>query len=501
MIIRSLTFLLSAAVLFLSAPSVHARQVNITELAGKGTSLVAVVSKKGAEDYTEYAEGLLKERLQKLNFKVLNKEQAEKAKKDRLLMEAIKNQSASAMVKISSEYGASLLVRGTLQSVASHEKMGSWEGGCSLSLQIVDTKSGEEVINVVSEPMGTSENPAPMEDSSLAAKQMAISKAVDSILTKVGADSETLSQLSSITANYHSTFPSDGKLIKALAFSPDNSQLLAALEDQLDIYSLEKKEKVKSISSPKGNILALAFSRDGSTLVAGTKKGFVIVWSWPDMKVRQVMDAHSSGTQSVDVSPDGKIAVSGGGDGKIKIWDLASGRQTAKIDAHDERIVRVSFDAGTRNIVSVGEDLFIRFWDINTKKETRTFKEPMDRLEAGTLSKDKTIIAYAAKTVEIDLLRKRRTDKRYIRLRDQVSGRDIFTFEGHFKDITDVAFFPGRRFVASGSSDKTIKVWDIEKRGEVASLDCSDKVTSMAISNDGKYLAGASSEIQVWKFK
>ncbi len=501
MIIHSIALLLSVAVMLISVPSSHARQSSIVELAGKGTGLVAVVSKKGAEDYTEYAEGLLKERLQKLNFKVLNKEQADKAKKDRLLMEAIKNQSASAMAKISSEYGAAFLVRATLQSVASHEKMGSWEGGSSFSLLVIDTKTGEEVINVVSEPMGTPDNPAPMEDSSLAAKQMAISKAVDSVLTKVGADSETLSQLSSITANYHSAFSTDGRLVKAQIFSPDSTQLLSALEDRLEVYSLESKEKVKSIESPKGDIISLAFSRNGTTLVAGTKKGYLIVWSWPDLKVKHVLDAHSKGTQSVDITPDGRLAVSAGGDGKVKFWDVASGRQTAKIDAHDERILRVSFDAGARNIVTVSEDLSIRFWDINTRKETRSFKESMDRIESAILNKDKTILACATRTIEIDLLRKRRMDKRYIRLRDQVSGRDIFTFEGHLKDINDIDFFPGRRFVVTGSSDKTVKVWDIEKRGEVASLDCSNKVTSVAISNDGKYLAAASSEIQIWKFK
>jgi hypothetical protein len=141
----------------------------LVDKAGTGAVMVVVVSKKGAEDYLEYAENTLKGKLKEGGLRVMNPEITEKVKKDRILWEAIKNASASALAKISTDYGADVLVRGAV-SVESRERFaGSWEGTAAISMVAIDTKTGEEIEALSSDPMGSTENPAPMEDSSLAA--------------------------------------------------------------------------------------------------------------------------------------------------------------------------------------------------------------------------------------------------------------------------------------------------------------------------------------------
>ena len=84
-----------------------------------------------------------------------------------------------------------------------------------------------------------------------------------------------------------------------------------------------------------------------------------------------------------------------------------------------------------------------------------------------------------------------------------ISGQDIFTFEGHLKDIVSVAFFPGKRFIVSAAEDKTIKIWDTQKRGEVASLDQEENATCVATSPDGRWLGigNNSGKVILWKMK
>lgn len=478
------------------------RAASLQEMSEKGPVMVVFVSKKGAEDYTEYAEGVLKERLKTGNVKIMNPEMTDKVKKDRLLLEAIKNSNASAMAKISTNYGAGIIFRGTLQAVSSLEKFAdSWEGQASVSLSAIDTKTGEELAALASDPMGSQDNPAPMEETSLAAKQMAIMKAVDNILQKMGVSSEVLSSAASISPRYQGDFTPSGCGGSSVIFTPDSSFVAAACGATINIWSVSDRSLFKQIKGSRGDITGIAFDREGNQIVSITRKGYLNVTGWPAHEKKWEIQTGSDRLLSLSISPDSRMIATGDDEGSIKLWDAASGRKLGEIKAHSDKIHTLSFDAKGKYLISASDDLSIKFWDVNTKRETRAFAEPMDKLTCAALCFDKTLIAYGTKTIAIDLLRKRRTDKRYIRLRDATSGRDIFTFEGHAKDIRTVAFLPGRRYIVSGADDKTVKIWDVDKKSEIASLDVNAPVTSVSVSNDGKWLVVGSSELSLWRLK
>ena len=88
---------------------------------------------------------------------------------------------------------------------------------------------------------------------------------------------------------------------------------------------------------------------------------------------------------------------------------------------------------------------------------------------------------------------------------DLETQRVIFTFENaHSSPILSVAASPDGRFVVSGSMDKTIAVWDLEKK----SLHCrfvahKAPVTALTITKNNKYIVSAfqDSVIRVWAFE
>ncbi|KAG8865454.1 hypothetical protein FRB97_004718, partial [Tulasnella sp. 331] len=80
-------------------------------------------------------------------------------------------------------------------------------------------------------------------------------------------------------------------------------------------------------------------------------------------------------------------------------------------------------------------------------------------------------------------------------------GGEVATFEGHSHFVTSVAFSPNGDHLASGSDDKTVQVWDIQRGGEVATFKGhSDWVTSVAFSPNGDHLASGSHDktVRVW---
>ena len=88
-----------------------------------------------------------------------------------------------------------------------------------------------------------------------------------------------------------------------------------------------------------------------------------------------------------------------------------------------------------------------------------------------------------------------------IKLWDVQSQRQIATLTGHSDDVEFVAFSPDGRTLASGSRDKTIKLWDVQSQRQIATLTGhSGYVGSVAFSPDGRTLASGSEDntIKLW---
>ncbi|MBE9245208.1 serine/threonine protein kinase [Microcystis aeruginosa LEGE 00239] len=91
---------------------------------------------------------------------------------------------------------------------------------------------------------------------------------------------------------------------------------------------------------------------------------------------------------------------------------------------------------------------------------------------------------------------------RTIKIWEVATGKGLRTLTGHSGVVLSVAYSPDGRYLASGSKDRTIKIWEVATGKGLRTLTGhSGVVLSVAYSPDGRYLASGSQDktIKIWE--
>ena len=208
-------------------------------------------------------------------------------------------------------------------------------------------------------------------------------------------------------------------------------------------------------------------------------------WHLPDRaKMRLGKGAISQGDRAIVFSPDGvHIAVSS----NIGVWlyDAKTGRELALIDTQSIWGNPIAFSPdGAKLAVADGRE--VKLWSVSTQTSTTAFEA--DAVGSVAFSPDGTKLASGS------------VDKT-VRLWDVSTGENINTFTGHAEFPRFVAFSPDGKKLASGSIDKTIKIWDVSTGENIHTLTGhTGIVQSIAFSPDGTKLASGSQDksVRLW---
>jgi RNA polymerase sigma factor (sigma-70 family) len=346
-------------------------------------------------------------------------------------------------------------------------------------------------------------------------------------------------------------FKAHSGAVQALSYAPDGKSLASAGRNgTIVLWDTATGKELRRLAGPGPAVLALSFSPDGKFLASGGLDGRVHVWDPATGKEAKRLNGHKGGIHAIGYAPDGQTVASGGEDGTVRLWDPVDGKELRSIRM-ETPIRAIAFAPDGQTLAAAGVDGSARIWNTSTGEQIRQISNLQGVVHCLTYSPDGKILAavdyssirffnpddgsdlpgvayvgYTGYVANVQALRfspdgltvAHGSGDGAIHLRDVGANEDRTTIDpperdrmpevGHKDYVESLAFSPDGKILASGSYDRTIKVWErstgkelrtIEGHG-VGYIGHEGTIRSLAFSPDGKRLASASEDqsVRVW---
>lgn len=257
--------------------------------------------------------------------------------------------------------------------------------------------------------------------------------------------------------------------VSFLAFGQDGGTLASVGHDRtVRLWDTRAGELKGTASGHKGLISSVAFSPSGTTLATAGHDGLLLLRDARTGDVARSLPGHAGCVLSVAFSADGRTLASAGGVerqvAEVRLWDAETGRLKSVRGGHRDWVLWVAFSPNDKTVAS-GSYSEILVTRVASGAVVRKLTKTEWSLVAFSLSPDGQFLACggwafpAGEGGEPDY----RQAIGGVQLWETGTGKLKASFAAHERQVTSISYSRDGRTLASGSSDGTIKLWDLTR--------------------------------------
>ncbi|KEI40903.1 uncharacterized protein L969DRAFT_46298 [Mixia osmundae IAM 14324] len=270
-----------------------------------------------------------------------------------------------------------------------------------------------------------------------------------------------------------------------------------------------------TLTGHRAPITCVAFHPVFSNLCSASEDSSMKIWDWESGDFERTLKGHTKPVQDCEYDSKGNLLVSCSSDLTLKLWDTNNDyKNTKTLYGHDHSVSSARFLHNDEQIVSASRDKSIRIWEVATGFCIRTLTGHDEWVRSALPSFEGRWLVSCS-------------NDQSARVWDAASGDIKADLRGH-EHVIEVAIFappvshaalrelgglvspaglekqPSNGFVATGSRDKAIRIWDGQNGQCLRTLIGHDNwIRGLAFHPNGKTLLSSSDDktVRMWDLK